>query len=116
MDGRRDDCWEKIGEWPNGNERYKFGLINTEGEMIVPLQYDDCAIGEGYIAMAELANINEDGEPMCNWGFLNSEGEEVTDFKYQYINASFVVRDVNGLLTASKTTGELNEDGDMIYN
>lgn len=107
---------EKIGEWPNGNERYKFGLINTEGEMIVPPQYDDCAIGEGYIAMAELVNINEDGEPMCNWGFLNLEGEEVTDFKYQYINASFIVRDVNGLLTVSKTTGELSEDGDMIYN
>lgn len=100
----------------DGNNQYKFGVINIKGEIIAPLQYDDCSIGNGFIALGRQVSVNRYGDPICDWAFMNSKGEWMTDFKYQFINSSCIVGNSNGLIIVSEATGELDEDGNPECN
>lgn len=79
--------WKEKDSAGNSPE-YNKGVLDTEGEVIIPIQYAqvEClnVAGETIFALAEEAGINEDGEPILNWGFANSDGEMITEFKYQY--------------------------------
>ena len=67
---------------------YDKGVLSTAGEIIIPVQYAEVESlnvdGETVFAIAEQAGIDEEGEPILNWGFADEQGEMITDFKYQY--------------------------------
>lgn len=107
---------KKIGEDDEGYSQYKYGLINAKGEMVIEPQYDDFNMGNGIIAMAEQVDQDEEGEPVLVWGLFNSEGDMITGFKYQSEYSLSACLNENGLAVVSDATGEMDSDGDIIYN
>ncbi len=107
---------EKVNEDENGHAQYKYGLINQKGEMIVSPQYDDCSVGGGFIAMAlQTGEMDEDGDPVLNWGFLSPDGKAITEFKYQYESSPFLTDNENGLAVVSQRTEERDEYGETTF-
>lgn len=79
--------WKETGS--NGDSaEYKMGVLDMEGQVIVPIEYAEVEMlnvnGEIIFALAEETGVDEKGEPVLNWGFANSQGEMITEFKYQY--------------------------------
>lgn len=107
---------ERTGEDDEGHSKYKYGLINAKGEVVIEPQYDDFSMGKGIIAMAEQVDRDEEGEPVLIWGLFNSDGDMITDFKYQSEDGLFACLNENGLTVVSDATGEVDSDGDIIYN
>lgn len=107
---------EKTGEVGNEHRQCKYGLINAKGEVVIEPQYDDFSMGNGIIAMAEQVDQDKEGEPVLIWGLFNSDGDMITDFKYQSENRLSACLNENGLTVVSDATGEVDSDGDIIYN
>ena len=107
---------EIIGEDEDGRDKFKYGLINSAGEIVVSPKYDDYSIGNGFIAMAEMVGgVDEEGLPLEKWGFLDSKGELVTEFKYQYWGNP-VFNGSNGLAIVGERMELNNENEDAVYN
>lgn len=107
---------ESIGKNEVGGDRLKYGLINTDGDIVVSPQYDDYSIGNGFIAMAEIVSgVDEEGLPLEKWGFLDSKGEPVTEFKYQYWGRP-IFNGANGLAIVGERIELNNENEDVTYN
>ena len=104
---------EKVGEDEDGRNEYVWGLINTKGKTVVPPQYDDFVVSDNFIAVAKKSGKYEQGEPVLDWGFLDSNGEPLTDFKYQFDSRPNLS---GNIAVVTEITGERNEEGDVIYN
>lgn len=64
----------------------KWGLKNSEGEIIVDAKYDFVGTGpyDGMIIINNGCHFDEVGERAGGkWGFLNSKGEEIVPLKYE---------------------------------
>lgn len=80
----------------------KWGFINTEGEVVIPLEYD----GEGNFSEG-LAGV-EKKDTVGTWkcGYINKKGEVVIPMEYEY------VRDfTEGLALVGMATGEKDDSG-----
>lgn len=99
----------------------KRGCINKNGEIVIPLDYDGLCLSNGRIwAGKERENRNE-GEPADDWGCLDSDGKTLLDFEYQFeprfesSSPLFDFENKNGWFVISQTTGEKDEEGNLIY-
>ena len=107
---------KKVGGDEDGHNQLKYGLIDENGQIVIEPKYDEFGMGEGIIAMAEQVDLDEEGEPVLVWGLFNSQGEMITDFKYQSEYSLSACQNKNGLTVVSDATGEVDSDGDIIYN
>ena len=80
---RTDSDSVELEEW---EKTYKWGLINTKGEMVIPFSYDEMGMcfdkKDGLLAVGKSIGINEYGNQIIHWGFINEEGEEVVPIRY----------------------------------
>lgn len=103
---------EKIVE--DGDIKYKYGFINTEGETVIPCEYYDSPDNA-------LFEFSEDGIILLGkdtgYGYVDKNGNELTDFKYDFAE-NFTS---NGLAMVAKPVsdseslyGFINEQGEEI--
>ena len=62
----------------------KWGFINREGTLIVPLQYDDIEIIDEGFAFVTGVMLKVNGRP--TWGLINNEGKQIIPVKYDEID------------------------------
>ena len=92
-----------IGE--KTGEAFKYGVINDKGKMIIEPEYADFCMGNGIIALAEQIGIDEMESPVLKWGFFDSKGRQITDFKYQIPNYPYSDNE-NGLIVVTDMPDE----------
>lgn len=89
----------------------KVGFINTKGEIIIPLKYEECTIDgpddppNGTLHFRErFARV----ELNDRYGYINTKGEEITEIKYDYaenFNNGLGLVEINYKYTAVDTSG-----------
>lgn len=89
----------------------KYGLINMNGEEVVPLIYDEMlTFSEGMIAVRQ--DIGEGDGRKQYWGFMNNSGKLAIPFIYHTVK-SFK----DGLALVQKSTGEygyIDKSGELV--
>lgn len=97
---------------------YDKGVLDTEGNVIIPIEYPEVASfnvdGETVFALAEQVGIDEEGEPILNWGFADAQGNMMTEFEYQYATAvspSLSSSEEQGVILVSSYVENDTEDG-----
>ena len=97
---------------------YDKGVLDTEGNVIIPIEYPEVSSfnvdGETVFALAEQVGIDEEGEPILNWGFADAQGNMITEFEYQYVTAaspSLSSSEEQGVILVSSHVENDTEDG-----
>ena len=110
----------------NTRDLYDWSLINTRGKEITSLsEYD--AVGtlsqNGYICVGKKDGVDEDGNPIFQWGYIDSTGKEKITCKYfrDWLPTQFYglygVWNEDGLAAVEKSGGScviLDEKGEEI--
>lgn len=109
--------WTEKGETGETSE-YDKGVLDTEGNVIIPIEYPEVASfnvdGKTVFALAEQVGVDEEGEPILNWGFADAQGNMITKFEYQYATAaspSLSSSEEQGVILVSSHVENDTEDG-----
>ena len=121
-DQYRKDAWneegiivvaKKSGIKEGGYPILAYGVIDENGEEIIPCQYDEVKISDSDL-IAVRKDSDTDENPSYRWGFINRNNETVIPFTYQYAG----VFSENGLAPVCKMKedeyvyGYINELGE----
>lgn len=110
----------------NTHDLYDWSLINTRGKEITSLDdYDTVGIlsQNGYICVGKKDGVDEDGNPIFQWGYIDSKGQEKITCKYfrdwlpEYFSEFYGVWNEYGLAAVEKADGScaiLDEKGKEI--
>lgn len=71
------DYFEFIGELAKVKLNGKYGVINSEGKLVIPAIFEDISINENGLIIVTNSNKK---------GLFNADGSRITDFIYQYID------------------------------
>lgn len=70
---------------------YKYGLINKNGDILVPAIYDDidwksCDYSNEmqYVSVAKQVDVDEEGNSILNWGWIDTSGQLVIECIYDH--------------------------------
>lgn len=110
----------------NTRDLYDWSLINTRGKEITSLnEYD--AVGtlsqNGYICVGKKDGADEDGNPIFQWGYIDSKGQEKITCKYfrdwlpEYFSGIYGIWNKDGLVIVESEDCYivLNEEGNEIF-
>lgn len=110
----------------NTCDLYDWSLINTRGREIASLDDYD-VVGtlsqNGYICVGKKDGVDEDGNPIFQWGYIDSKGQEKITCRYfrdwlpEYFSGIYGTWNEDGLAAVEKADGSwaiLNEKGEEI--
>ncbi len=86
MEGPYVDFWDYSGKVAVVKKGDKWGLINTQGEVIANFVYDQFFIPDVHLFYENRAAAKKDGK----WGFLNEKGSPITSFIYDTIGSNYL--------------------------
>ena len=70
----------------------KWGMINRDGEEVVPLKYDYVEYFHEGLAKVNIGGVREDDLIKCyggKWGYVDQQGNEVVPLKYDIVGSFF---------------------------
>ena len=104
----------KVGIDEKGEDILDYGVINRNGEEIVPMgEYNHIELSNTSLIWAQKLIDVYEGEEIYKWGAIDEEGNEMIPFQYENVGYWNLV-DVGGLFPVQKMIG-YNEEGEKIY-
>lgn len=91
---------------------HQWGYINTTGKEVVPLKYDKACYSAGSL----LGVAKENNDSTYSWAFFNCNGEQVTDFEYQYESEPFSWESCDKFMIVSKKSNITDPNDSLTYN
>lgn len=81
------DFWDYSGKMAVVKKGEKWGLINTKGDILADITYDEFFIPNVKLFYENRAAAKKDGK----WGFLNEKGKPVIPFVYDTIGSTYLI-------------------------
>lgn len=86
MEGPYIDFWDYSGKMAVVKKGEKWGLVNTNGDVIADFIYDNFFIPDVDLFYENRAAAKKDGK----WGFLNEKGKPVISFIYDTVGSTYL--------------------------
>jgi lipoprotein-anchoring transpeptidase ErfK/SrfK len=105
-------CYEKKNLNTNGDPKRKYGYINENAKIVVPVIYGDIGAFSNGLARASLK---------WKWGFVNTKGETIVEHKYKQkpyknIPVNDFSKDDFAQVLIKNQVWNINKDGELFLN
>lgn len=101
-----DDGYAAVGMWSTPNKGYcdKWGVINSEGELIIPMEYNEIRLSRSGPILARQNSL---------WGYIDYDNNQITDFKFKDARIFEGTRKLAPVLEYGQYSwGYINTDGE----
>lgn len=97
---------------PNEN-----GYIDKTGKEVIPLKYvSSCAASDGDLIALAQGDSKKNDFLAYDWAIFNSQGTQLTDFKYQYELPPNSWKNKDNVFVVAQKSDAQDEDGNVIFN